>query len=600
MMTMIAANFTPNRPRPAASVPGRSSPSNWKAAAGVVVSLVGSCLLAGCGSDAEPPKGFYQAASLNWAEQGWTSQEREHWHHLNTGQQFAPLSWLKALRVPGTDHHFLHADYLRELGFLEKPASLQNPEALPVGFALTDSRMGEQIKVGLSCAACHTGQINYRGRGIRIDGGSAGFDLIRYFTDYGIALSEAYSDPEKWAQFVTRVQSQEPISDEALKKQVEDSLMATLWDWNAKSKAPGQAVEAGHGRMDPFNRIGNQLLGFGLLEPENYHAWNAPVSVPHMWDVPKFDWVHYNASFTQPMARNILQVLGNGGETNFVDPSGKALPAPRKWESNFDVAGMVEMEYGYNKLRTPSWNSELLGAYDVDLARQGRRLFTEHCASCHAPRPVAGSSQAAPQLAVTTVDLSVIGTDPAVALTFKNRRYKVNRLLDSATEPIDGATGLAILTTELARAAYDKLGYSAEERLKADGNRPNRVRALAVYKARPLDGVWSTPPFLHNGSIPNIYELLSPPSERSTTFWLGTYEYDPVKLGYVSERQPKGFEFDTRLPGNSNAGHVFSHDKTQPGVIGPALSHADRMALIEYLKALPDMPPDPLPPVLLN
>ena len=98
--------------------------------------LLGSSLwLAGCGSDPETPSGFLEPTSLRWAEQGWTDDERERWHHLNSGQQFAPLNWLKALRVPGTDHHFLDNTFLRELGFMPKAASVHNPEALPVGFS---------------------------------------------------------------------------------------------------------------------------------------------------------------------------------------------------------------------------------------------------------------------------------------------------------------------------------------------------------------------------------------------------------------------------------------------------------------------------------
>lgn len=598
---MIATLSSPQRTLSATEEATRARTKKWRSALGAAVLLSTNFWLAGCGSDTVTQEGFYEPSTLKWAEQGWTSDERERWHHMNMGQQFAPLNWLKSLHVSGTEQNFLDFTYLRELGFLPKPASAQNPEALPVGFSLTVPRMGEPVQVGLSCAACHTGQINYRGQALRIDGGAAGFDLIRYFTDYSMALGETYNNPVKWSAFYKRMQSLEPTSEEKLKKQVEATLGATFWDLEARNKAPGEAVDAGHGRMDPFNRIGNQLLGFNLLEPANYHAWNAPVSVPYMWDVPKLDWVHYNASFSQPMARNILQVLGNGGTTSFVDATGQPLPDPQKWQNDIDVEGLVEMEYGYSKLRTPKWPAELLGEYNADLARQGRHLFTAHCASCHAPRPISGRSATSPagmaQLAVTTVPLQVIGTDPAVALTFKNRRYIANKLIETSAGPIDGPTGLTLITNELAKSTYDKLGYSSEQRATADGNRSNRIRALAAYKARPLDGVWSTAPFLHNGSVPNVYELLSPPSERSITFWVGTYEYDPIKLGYVTSRQPKGFELDTRLPGNSNAGHVFSNDKTTPGVIGPALNHTDRMALIEYLKAMPDMPPDPLPAV---
>jgi hypothetical protein len=129
---------------------------------------------------------------------------------------------------------------------------------------------------------------------------------------------------------------------------------------------------------------------------------------------------------------------------------------------------------------------------------------------------------------------------------------------------------------------------------------------LRGYKPRPLEGVWATPPFLHNGSVPSLYELLSPAYERSTTFFVGRREFDPVKVGYVlNPLSEGGFWFDTRLTGNHNTGHEFragwvEYDENNPqvqyGVIGPALTPAERYDLIEYLKVHRDAPTGPPPP----
>ena len=134
------------------------------------------------------------------------------------------------------------------------------------------------------------------------------------------------------------------------------------------------------------------------------------------------------------------------------------------------------------------------------------------------------------------------------------------------------------------------------------------------YKARPHEGVWATPPFLHNGSVPNLYELLSPVSERSKRFFVGRREFDPVKVGYVTEpvaRSTSGFWYDTSIAGNRNTGHEFRQgyvpfDESKPasaqyqgGAIGPALTHEERMDLIEYLKVHrddPDTQPARVPP----
>ncbi len=131
---------------------------------------------------------------------------------------------------------------------------------------------------------------------------------------------------------------------------------------------------------------------------------------------------------------------------------------------------------------------------------------------------------------------------------------------------------------------------NAAERQTANGNMKNELRKDLAYKVRPLNGVWATPPYLHNGSVPTVEALLGPPEDRPKKFYLGSREYDPVNLGYKSDKITNGFEFDTSIRGNWNTGHEFrkeySKDKEIKGVIGPALSPADRKALIEYLKTL--------------
>ena len=112
-----------------------------------------------------------------------------------------------------------------------------------------------------------------------------------------------------------------------------------------------------------------------------------------------------------------------------------------------------------------------------------------------------------------------------------------------------------------------------------NGYRINCLRAPHAYKARPLNGIWATAPFLHNGSVPTIYDLLSP--KRPDEFYLGSLDYDVKKMGYKSDEDY--FKLDTSIKGNSNKGHEFSNEK-KVGVIGRALSESERYELIEYLK----------------
>jgi mono/diheme cytochrome c family protein len=556
-------------------------------------------LLVACAERPAPtPDSFPAPSAISWAPQGWSDAERESWHHRSAGQAFGPLSWVQAVEDPASDRRLMDPDNLRELGFLTKDSTAVNPWAMPVGFVLTDGGPGRRQQVGLTCAACHSGQVEYRGVAVRIDGAPAGFNLVRYLQDYYAGLAATVADSAKWARFATRVEAIEPGTGGTLRAEVEGLLAAAAEAGAAYAAAPGAEVESGHGRMDPFNRIGNAVFGTALRETQNLYKSNAPVSVPYMWDVPRLNWVHHNSSFSQSMSRNVLQILGNGGRVNFLDAAGAPVPAPAKWQTNIDVAALRDLESGFVTLRAPEWPRAVFGAYDTAKARAGRTLYQQECSSCHAPRPIAGSPRDYVELAVTTVPVAVIGTDPGEAETFVRRRYVVDKLLGPGSAPIDGATGLQRATKEMAEHLYDQLGYDAAQRREADGRgRPNIVRAVSAYKARPLDGVWATAPYLHNGSVPTIYDLLSPPAERPARFWLGSYEYDPQHLGYVSRETKRGTQFDATIPGNLNTGHAFSDDSSVVGRIGRALSRDERLAIIEYLKAMTDMPPDTLPAV---
>jgi hypothetical protein len=122
-------------------------------------------------------------------------------------------------------------------------------------------------------------------------------------------------------------------------------------------------------------------------------------------------------------------------------------------------------------------------------------------------------------------------------------------------------------------------------------SQPNDWRAPLAYIARLNAGIWATPPFLHNGSVPTLYALLSPRDERPPQFCVGNLEFDPANVGYVSTLDPcGGGVFDTTLPGNSNAGHEYRdlNDYETPemasGRLGPLLKPEQRKEIVEYLK----------------
>jgi hypothetical protein len=101
------------------------------------------------------------------------------------------------------------------------------------------------------------------------------------------------------------------------------------------------------------------------------------------------------------------------------------------------------------------------------------------------------------------------------------------------------------------------------------------------YKGRPLNGIWATAPYLHNGSVPSLDALLRPAKDRPQSFTVGSREFDPEVVGF--KQDAKGVftfrvvdEAGKPIPGNSNAGHEY----------GGALSAEERGQLLEYLKSL--------------
>ena len=171
---------------------------------------------------------------------------------------------------------------------------------------------------------------------------------------------------------------------------------------------------------------------------------------------------------------------------------------------------------------------------DRTLAERGRPIYEGLCAGCHA----FGGEKTG-----TSIPIEMIGTD-------RNR-------LDSWTQ-------------ETADAFNALDGYPW---------RYAHFRKTSGYVAGALDGIWARAPYLHNGSVPTLTDLLSPPGERPTTFYRGYDVYDRERLGFVSSGADAGRVgrlLDTRLPGNGNQGHLF----------GTALSPDEKRALLEFLKTL--------------
>jgi mono/diheme cytochrome c family protein len=548
----------------------------------------------------------YKPVDVQFAKQNWKAEQRAWFYHAPQGTMLMPYKWFVALEQPklkpfGTVPKFADSDYLARFGFLPDAASPENPDGLPVGFArdtITDVNTGQRVEVvGLSCAACHTGQVEYKGKGVRIDGGSGTVDLASFQTELGYAVGFTDKIPFRFERFARAVLG-DHASDEDRNKLLRDFeafLNAGLAEKAAADERGLYKAVGGFGRTDALARIGNFVFGTEL-DPANLRPGNAPANFPPLWYTSWFGWVQYNASIQQPMVRNIGEALGVRARVNLTDPA-KLYQSTVNVKGQWQTEDMLAGKTAFNGLKSPEWPEEVLGPIDRAKAQKGGELYQQLCQHCHLP-PVGSAELQDPKyweagtqgrrfVKLNVIPLEEIGTDPREATDWANRTA-VTGVLGKGT--VSAAEGLRLVTGKIREINYAAMGLTPDQQEEWSGYRADGVVAPLAYRARPLGGLWATPPFLHNGSVPNLYEMLVPAEQREKVFYTGSREFDPTRVGYRTERFDGAFEFRTDQPGdphpgNSNAGHEFRNTPGK-GRIGRELSDEERWAIIEYLKTL--------------
>ena len=473
--------------------------------------------------------------------------------------------------------------------------------------------------VGLTCAACHTGRIDLRDeetgriKGLLIEGGSAMINLTKFQEATGLALAYTVMFPERFHRFAEEVIGRKDIPHDdpdkiALKSDLKAYVDIGIAGRDYAKEHKLSPVEAGFSRTDALGLIGNRV--FGVLNNENQTVTDAPVNFPHLWDTPWFDWVQYNASIRMPLSRNIGEALGVGAVVNL---GGEENP----YETTVNLEGLHWMEsliggdQPFKGLQPPKWDEALLGKIERPKADAGKALYKTHCVRCHLPpreeliahiddkeydKYWAKDPSGKKFLKVRPHDLAEIGTDPNQALNFYRRVAVVpkdqSEIAPSSLEPfklaqfktISAEQGLFLVTGFIRRNKYESLGLFKPEKEKERAEfdrwrtltlagkpvfldtKEQILKGIAMaqvieanlgYKPRPLDGIWATPPYLHNGSVPSLYQMLVPVERRSKVFYLGTTRFDARHVGYQADPFPGAFAIDTSISGNQNIGHEF-------------------------------------------
>jgi mono/diheme cytochrome c family protein len=587
-------------------------------------------------------------------DQGWDNKKRVLWYEATQGSRLIPLDWLRALEQPGNRALFMQPEHVNKFRYL--PRTNSQGEQLAVGFAIDRSndkdlqrtklrwRTGQtdtEAWVGMTCSACHTAELSYRGKKIRVEGGPALGDFQSFVEEFNKALKETASDAAKWDRFAERVLrgNQNNPGNRALLK----SALQQLVQWQEREENMNKTdLRSGFSRVDAFGHIYNKVALLVDAASPKGNPSDAPVSIPFIWNSPQLDRVQYNGMAPKYVAAGIdVGALGrNTGEVIgvFGDVKTKAAPGLAGFDSSVNVRNLIALEKQLGTLRPPKWPTSVFGSVNAAFAKEGRELYKTRCEGCHAVMdrtnlddPIKVEMALFDGTSKSNAGGEIIpppGTDPWMACNAYDRKTSSGVLEGLPSSYLSGAplsktheisdllkvavagtlAGKKLALSKEAAAAFFKIPrppvLEAGAPFPPDSHprrSPEKVAQLQTcfsrdsrflgYTSRPLSGIWATAPYLHNGSVPTLYDLLSPPDERSREFYVGTREYDPKDVGYVTKKEElvegkilnpgNTFLYETRYPdrsvidGNSNVGHDY-------GRIEPD----DRRKIIEYLKIL--------------
>jgi len=561
----------------------------------------------------------------------WSNERRERYYQTSQGSLVVPYDWYKALEFRTGTQLFSSPEIQTRYGLLPDNDPKYNPEQLPVGVMkdivpeqYKDS-LGEGHKVwaSISCAACHTGQIVYKGTAMRIDGGQGFWGFEQWAGDLATSLMLTASIPSKFERFCSRVyghgEGGKCSKDE---KQLLGGQMRNYFNSPLILDAINAIINHTYLSKEGFTRtaaLGRGVNGvFGPFDRRNINRSAGPVSFPPLWYTHEYDWVQSPAAIRQPLGRNVTEAWGVSVRVELKDPK-------KLFASTARIENMFWVETLLSTLQAPKWPENILGPIDRERAERGRRLYNEavwdkappadqieltldkagmirgpnpnrpktgYCARCHAPALELEPNQYGRKyIQLPLYDMTKMGTDKYDAEEFNARQVYTGSLAPvyGNKEKVGIGDALTVSTNRIMDRWFTEHGIGPDDpcRPVMQGFRDNNFRAPVAYPARPLDGYWATGPFLHNGSVRTLYELLSPVEERAKTFWLGTREFDPLYVGFRDDHVIGAFLYDTSVPGNSNAGHEFRDaPPNTPGVIGPWLSREQRLDIIEYMKVL--------------
>jgi mono/diheme cytochrome c family protein len=440
------------------------------------------------------------------------------------------------------------------LGLIYENGPDGRPRDLPVG---TSKRRYQGIdRVFLNCAACHTSTVRSApGKPPLVVVGmpANGFDIMAFEKFFFRCAADPKFTKERVIPEIERLGANLDALDRYLVYPLAIAIMRerTLqlagrfdWVWSQHAWGPG--------RVDTFNSA-KVLFAFPLAGCKpgarcvDEHELNAPGDFPSIWN---------------QRAKLGMQLHWDGNNNKFEERDKSAAFGTGTTPPTLDVERVARVEQWLLDAKPPAF--EKYFRVDAALAARGAATYKAYCAGCHG---ASGQQFALPE-SLRKTDCVKPGDDAAAL--YGAQVGKITPLADIGTDRrrLDSYTSELAVNQATLYAGYDW--------------RFCHFRKTHGYANLPLDGLWLRAPYLHNGSVPSLRDLLEPAAKRPVRFFRGNDLYDPVRVGFVSNAASDAsgratFAYDTSVPGNSNAGH-------EGRAYGTELSDDEKAALVEFLK----------------
>lgn len=389
----------------------------------------------------------------------------------------------------------------------------------PIGFSIR--RVGPVDIVGPNCALCHTASVRETPNSdpmIIPTGPAHQLNLMGYFRFVFACGRGPNFTAANILPAIEKYTSLGPVDRLTYRFFVIPQLRQALAEKGAKfDLITANRPDWGPGRVDTFNPY--KVLVFNLDKEMKNDQSVGTARFMSVWNQAAQEgiWHHWDGNNDSLDERNYSAAIGAGVVLN--PPS-------------FDVAGLERNKQWLMYHQAPRYPFPI----DMALAAQGKPIYQRMCASCH---------EAGGEHFGAVTPQAEVGTDPERMKAFDDAMAK----------------------------RMDTIGAGYPWAF-------HRFRSTNGYANHPLAGIWLRAPYLHNGSVPTLDDLLKPADQRPATFYAGNDVYDQARVGFVSNVASNGSRqfimFDTHEKGNSNVGHYY----------GSTLSDADRRSLLEYLKTL--------------